>query len=136
MYCESITGYYAFEMHVIKITCVQDSGAVHLEAILSIPVRLPIGGGMRQVTVSFNTGAGNRNFVFLLTSNNINVRFRPQWSLDNVGVEMVSHRLQPNIVSGSLFAHISKQFVGVEFKVRNVNVGSEFPIRYGKAAPN
>ena len=42
MYSESMTGYYAFEMHVIKSTCVQDSGAVHLEAILSIPMRLPI----------------------------------------------------------------------------------------------
>ena len=81
---------------------------------------------------------GNRDFAFVFpqTSNNINVRFRPQWSRDNVGVEKVSHRLQPNIASGSLFAHISKQFVGVEFKVRKVNVGSEFPIRYGKAAPN
>ena len=79
---------------------------------------------------------GNRDFVFLLTSNNINVRFRPQWSLDNVGVEMVSHRLQPNIVSGSLFAQISKQFVGIEFKISSVNVGSEIPIRCGKVAPN
>lgn len=79
---------------------------------------------------------GIRDFVFLLTSNNINVRFRPQWNLDNVGVEKASHRLQPNIASSSLFAQISKQFVGIKFKIRNVNVGSETPICYGKVAPN
>ena len=45
MYSESITGYYAFEMHIIKSTCAQDSSAVYLEAIWSIPVRFPIEKG-------------------------------------------------------------------------------------------
>ena len=42
MYSEFTTRYYAFEMHIIERICVQDSGTIYLEAILSIPVRAPI----------------------------------------------------------------------------------------------
>ena len=57
MYSEPITGYYAFEMHIVKRICVQDSGTIYLEAILSIPVRFPIEKGIGNRSILCRNGS-------------------------------------------------------------------------------